>query len=121
MRKVMASRDPSHHSLSETIHSLLGLKSHLTSTWVQSVCDIITNLPPHCPQPQGQPTDLTTINLETDTSSDTASKIRGKSFHVFLHMFYSDVLRVRLSTILFIDRRLYTFLFPSCQQMNLLS
>ncbi|KAM1039308.1 hypothetical protein ACFX2C_028737 [Malus domestica] len=86
MRKVMASRDPSHHSLSETIHSLLGLKSHLTSTWVQSVCDIITNLPPHCPQPQGQPTDLTTTNLETDTSSDAASKIRDELAILTAHM-----------------------------------
>ncbi|XVE70343.1 hypothetical protein DITRI_Ditri10aG0065000 [Diplodiscus trichospermus] len=31
--------------LGETIHSLLGFKSHLTSTWVKSVCDIIQNLP----------------------------------------------------------------------------
>ncbi|OMO81077.1 hypothetical protein CCACVL1_12626 [Corchorus capsularis] len=32
-------------NLGETIHSLLGLKSHLTSTWVKSVCDIIKKLP----------------------------------------------------------------------------
>ncbi|XVF04526.1 hypothetical protein REPUB_Repub05bG0091200 [Reevesia pubescens] len=31
-------------NLGETIHSLLGLKSHLTSTWVKSVCDIVKNL-----------------------------------------------------------------------------
>ncbi|XP_015883614.2 kinesin-like protein KIN-14T isoform X1 [Ziziphus jujuba] len=33
------------HKLDETIHSLLGLKSHLTSSWVKSVCDIIKSLP----------------------------------------------------------------------------
>ncbi|XWS73402.1 hypothetical protein CRYUN_Cryun02cG0125100 [Craigia yunnanensis] len=32
-------------NLGVTIHSLLGFKSHLTSTWVNSVCDIIKNLP----------------------------------------------------------------------------
>ncbi|XP_022753510.1 kinesin-like protein KIN-14T isoform X2 [Durio zibethinus] len=32
-------------NLKETIHSLLGFKSHLTSTWAKSVCDIIKNLP----------------------------------------------------------------------------
>ncbi|KFK35576.1 hypothetical protein AALP_AA4G008700 [Arabis alpina] len=30
--------------LPETIHSLLGLKSHLTSAWVKSVCNIVKNV-----------------------------------------------------------------------------
>ncbi|XP_017983448.1 PREDICTED: kinesin KP1 isoform X1 [Theobroma cacao] len=33
------------HNLAETIHSLLGFKSRLNSTWVKSVCDIIKNIP----------------------------------------------------------------------------
>ncbi|KAJ4846191.1 hypothetical protein Tsubulata_049726 [Turnera subulata] len=33
-------------NLTETLHSLLGLKAHLTSNWVKSVCDIVRNLPP---------------------------------------------------------------------------
>ncbi|XP_010480095.1 PREDICTED: kinesin-like protein KIN-14F [Camelina sativa] len=32
-------------NLPETIHSLLGLKSHLTSAWVKSVCNIVNNVP----------------------------------------------------------------------------
>ncbi|PPS03572.1 hypothetical protein GOBAR_AA17089 [Gossypium barbadense] len=32
-------------NLGETIHSLLGFKSHLTSTWVKSVCEIVKKLP----------------------------------------------------------------------------
>ncbi|KAK8604890.1 hypothetical protein V6N13_082357 [Hibiscus sabdariffa] len=32
-------------NLGETIHSLLGFKSHLNSTWVKSVCEIIKSLP----------------------------------------------------------------------------
>lgn len=31
-------------NLPETIHSLLGLKSHLTSAWVKSVCNIVNNV-----------------------------------------------------------------------------
>lgn len=33
------------HKLAETIQSLVGLKSHLTSSWVKSVGDIIKSLP----------------------------------------------------------------------------
>ncbi|XP_010552292.1 PREDICTED: kinesin-II 85 kDa subunit [Tarenaya hassleriana] len=32
-------------NLPETIHSLLGLKSHFTSAWVKSVCNIVKNVP----------------------------------------------------------------------------
>ena len=31
-------------NLPETIHSLLGTKSHLTSAWVKSVCNIVKNV-----------------------------------------------------------------------------
>ncbi|KAM6566752.1 hypothetical protein CsatA_025880 [Cannabis sativa] len=43
--KTMESRKPV-HKLSETIHSLLGWKSHVTSNWVKSVCDIMKSAPP---------------------------------------------------------------------------
>ncbi|GLU19622.1 hypothetical protein SLE2022_358610 [Rubroshorea leprosula] len=42
--KNMDSKKPI-RNLTDTIHSLLGVKSHLTSAWVKSVCDIIKNLP----------------------------------------------------------------------------
>ncbi|XVF47557.1 hypothetical protein PTKIN_Ptkin03bG0118500 [Pterospermum kingtungense] len=48
-------------SLGETIHSLLGFKSNLTSTWVSSVCDIIKNLPN---KNEESATDITKIKEE---------------------------------------------------------
>ena len=36
----------SFRSLSQTIHSLLGFKNEATSTWANTVCDIIKSLPP---------------------------------------------------------------------------
>ncbi|KAL5543159.1 hypothetical protein UlMin_010869 [Ulmus minor] len=42
--KAMESKK-SAHKLGETIHSLLGWKSQLTSNWVKSVCDIIRSAP----------------------------------------------------------------------------
>lgn len=70
------------HNLAETIHSLLGQKSHLTSSWVKSVCHIIINLPS-----EEQSIELRTANLETASSSEyldddlgnPTSKITGKS------------------------------------------
>lgn len=70
------------HNLAETIHSLLGQKSHLTSSWVKSVCHIIINLPS-----EEQSIELRTANLETMSSSENldddlgnpTSKITGKS------------------------------------------
>ncbi|XP_050277519.1 kinesin-like protein KIN-14T [Quercus robur] len=50
--------------LSNTIHSLLGLKARFTSTWVKSVCDIIRNLPP-----EGPSIELKSANLKTSDSS----------------------------------------------------
>ncbi|MCL7046124.1 hypothetical protein MKW94_016157, partial [Papaver nudicaule] len=34
------------HNLVKSINSLLGLKTNLTSTWVESVCNIVKQLPP---------------------------------------------------------------------------
>ncbi|XP_004296149.1 PREDICTED: uncharacterized protein LOC101301282 [Fragaria vesca subsp. vesca] len=48
------------HNLAETVHSLLGQKSHLTSSWVKSVCHIIINLPS-----EEQSIDLRTTDLDT--------------------------------------------------------
>ncbi|CAL8159625.1 unnamed protein product [Prunus armeniaca] len=62
----MASRNPV-HSLPEKIHSLLGLKSHLTSSWVKSVCDIIRNQPS---QGQSTETHLTITNFEINSCSE---------------------------------------------------
>ncbi|KAK9273189.1 hypothetical protein L1049_017996 [Liquidambar formosana] len=36
-------------NLVESLHSLLGFKAHFTSSWVNSVCDIIKNLPSEVP------------------------------------------------------------------------
>lgn len=100
--KNMASRNPV-HSLPEKIHSLLGLKSHLTSSWVKSVCDIIRNQPS---QGQSTETHLTITNFEInscsencddddDDLSNAASNIRGKCkslgkayLSAALHIFY---------------------------------
>ncbi|PQP93752.1 kinesin-like protein KIF22 [Prunus yedoensis var. nudiflora] len=62
----MASRNRV-HSLPEKIHSLLGLKSHLTSSWVKSVCDIIRNQPS---QGQSTETHLTITNFEINNCSE---------------------------------------------------
>ncbi|KAL4612030.1 hypothetical protein ACB092_08G169400 [Castanea dentata] len=51
-------------NLSDTIHSLLGLKARFTSTWVKSVCDIVRNLPP-----EGPSIELKSANLKTSDSS----------------------------------------------------
>lgn len=66
------------HKLGETIHSLLGLKAHLTSSWVKSVCDIVKNLPS---------TDIKGKKLETQCSEikeidsgPTISGIKGWRF-----------------------------------------
>lgn len=98
----MASRNPV-HSIPEKIHSLLGLKSHLTSSWVKSVCDIIRNQPS---QGQSTETHFTITNFEInscsenrdddDDLSNAASNIRGicKSvgngayLSAALHIFY---------------------------------
>ncbi|PRQ35821.1 putative minus-end-directed kinesin ATPase [Rosa chinensis] len=53
------------HNLAETIHSLLGQKSHLTTSWVKSVCHIIINLPS-----EEQSTDLRTTNIDTVSASE---------------------------------------------------
>ncbi|KAF5748853.1 hypothetical protein HS088_TW04G00813 [Tripterygium wilfordii] len=44
-------------NLAETIHSLLGVKAHVTSTWVKSVCDIIKNLPSEVSSKRSTPED----------------------------------------------------------------
>lgn len=68
-------------NLSNTIHSLLGLKARFTSTWIKSVCDIVRNLPP-----EGPSIELKYANLKTSDSSGNKdldgaiSKINGKSF-----------------------------------------
>lgn len=43
--KMMMDRRKPVRNLSESIRSLLGLKANLTSSWVDSVCDIIQSLP----------------------------------------------------------------------------
>ncbi|KAF8041147.1 hypothetical protein BT93_B3157 [Corymbia citriodora subsp. variegata] len=42
---TLTERKKSAQNLAETIHSLLGLKSRLTSTWIRSVCGIMRSLP----------------------------------------------------------------------------
>ncbi|XP_021891120.1 kinesin-like protein KIN-14T isoform X2 [Carica papaya] len=44
MKKMDSRRKPV-KNLGETLNSLLGLKTHLTSSWIKSVFDIATNLP----------------------------------------------------------------------------
>ncbi|KAF5725538.1 kinesin-like protein KIF3A-like isoform X1 [Tripterygium wilfordii] len=44
-------------NLAGTIHSLLGVKAHVTSTWVKSVCDIIKNLPSEASSKRSIPAD----------------------------------------------------------------
>lgn len=62
--KTMDARQ-SVQNLAETIHSLLGLKAHLTSAWVKSVCDIVKNLPS-----EKSSTDIKPKDLETGSSSE---------------------------------------------------
>ncbi|XP_048136960.1 kinesin-like protein KIN-14T isoform X3 [Rhodamnia argentea] len=45
LKMTLMERKNSTQKLAETIHSLLGLKSHLTSTWIRSVCGIMRTLP----------------------------------------------------------------------------
>jgi len=55
-------------NLPETIHSLLGLKSHMTSDWVKSVCNIAKN------------TSSTSKKEEDDFVSVDLQSIRGTLF-----------------------------------------
>lgn len=75
----MDSRQPV-QNLAETIHSLLGLKAHLTSNWVKSVRDIIKNLPS-----EKSSADIEAKTLETGNSLDNedvegnaVSKLKGR-------------------------------------------
>lgn len=45
MAKMVEGSDNSAQNLAKTIHSLLGMNTHLNSNWVSSVCDILQNLP----------------------------------------------------------------------------
>ncbi|GMN35664.1 hypothetical protein TIFTF001_042263, partial [Ficus carica] len=55
------------HKLAETIHSLLGWKSHLTSNWAKSVCDIMKSVPSEVLAIDFKPT-----NVKTKDSTVTA-------------------------------------------------
>ncbi|XWS71073.1 hypothetical protein CRYUN_Cryun03dG0105700 [Craigia yunnanensis] len=59
-------------NLGETIHSLLGFKSHLTSTWVKSVCDIIKNLPN---KNETSATDISKIKEELASLTDCINQL----------------------------------------------
>ena len=45
MKMKMKDTTKSFKSLSQTIHSLLGFKNEIDSTWANTVCDIIKSLP----------------------------------------------------------------------------
>lgn len=64
------------HKLDETIHSLLGLKSHLTSSWVKSVCDIIKSLPYEISHSE---TIRDSLEKKDDDMSSLIPNIEGKS------------------------------------------
>ncbi|XP_031099966.1 kinesin-like protein KIN-14B isoform X2 [Ipomoea triloba] len=66
----MESRRP-FHSLSDSIHSLLGLKNDLNGNWLHSVCNIIKSLPP--PPDQRRPSDE-----EGEHTATAISKIQNE-------------------------------------------
>ena len=60
--------------LAESIHSLLGLKTRLTSSWVDSVCNIIKSSPSQIPLD-----DHDTKNGNKEVGMDLAIlKVKGK-------------------------------------------
>ncbi|XP_010501172.1 PREDICTED: kinesin-like protein KIN-14G [Camelina sativa] len=52
-------------NLPETIHSLLGLKSHLTSAWVKSVCNIVNNVPSSTPKKKEDDDSVSSAQLQS--------------------------------------------------------
>ncbi|KAA8550938.1 hypothetical protein F0562_002622 [Nyssa sinensis] len=54
-------------SLAESIHSLLGLKTHLTCSWADSVCNIIKSLPSE-EQPDDQKNDKEDVDIDLGTT-----------------------------------------------------
>lgn len=72
------------HKLAETIHSLLGWKSHLTSNWAKSVCDIMKSVPSEVLAIDFKPTNVKTKDSAVtadDELRNAISKIEGKSLH----------------------------------------
>lgn len=70
----------SFHNLVESINSLLGLKKNLTSTWVESVCNIIKHLPP-----SDEPSTSSSDNNKDYDLISTVPKIQGR----FIFTLYS--------------------------------
>lgn len=69
------------HKLAETIHSLLGWKSHVTSNWVKSVCDIMKTVPSEVASIDLKPTNVVTrdsTEKTTDELHNAISKIEGR-------------------------------------------
>ncbi|XP_024459351.2 kinesin-like protein KIN-14T isoform X2 [Populus trichocarpa] len=59
-------------SLAVSLHSLLGLKAHLTSNWVKSVSEIIKTLPTE------KSVDMQPTKSDTDDDGDSISKIQDE-------------------------------------------
>ncbi|PON88637.1 Kinesin-like protein [Trema orientale] len=69
------------HKLAETIHSLLGWKSHVTSNWVKSVCDIMKSIPSEAASIALKPTNGVTresTEKTTDELRNAISKIEDE-------------------------------------------
>ena len=73
------------HKLAETIHSLLGWKSHVTSNWVKSVCEIMKSVPSEVASIDLKPTNVVTRDSTEKTVDELQKailKIEGKSLVV---------------------------------------
>ncbi|EXB88913.1 Kinesin-like protein KIFC3 [Morus notabilis] len=69
------------HKLAETIHSLLGWKSHLTSNWAKSVCNIMKSVPSEESSIDFRPTNVATkksTEKEDDELRNAISKIEDE-------------------------------------------
>ncbi|XP_062107845.1 kinesin-like protein KIN-14T [Humulus lupulus] len=77
---AMESRKPV-HKLSETIHSLLGWKSHVTSNWVKSVCEIMKSVPPDMVSINSKPINVATehsMKKKSDELHNSISKVEDE-------------------------------------------
>lgn len=77
-------------SLSDSIRSLLGFKTHLTPTWVDSVCKIIKELPSQ--KPYSGPNAADSPDGKYNEMGVDISKIQG-SFSVLIIQNPSKILK----------------------------
>lgn len=100
-------------NLAVSLHSLLGLKTHLTSNWVKSISDIMKTLPSE------KSVDMQATNSDTDDDDDgdddSDTKIKGKRTPPPTHTRTNLDAPVSLILLIFTA---YSSIKTFCEQMN---